>query len=57
MATYCNKSQSEPRGIISNGRAPVSMREIPGSTPGLSTGLFFISSILLYLKKRRYCFV
>ena len=30
---------------------PLRMREIPGSTPGFSTGLFFIGSSLLYLKK------
>ena len=34
---------------------PLSMREVPGSTPGFSTGLFFISSILFYLKTRKYC--
>ena len=42
-------------GLAQMVERPLSMREVPGSTPGFSTGLFFISSILLYLKTRKYC--
>ena len=43
-------------GLAQMVERPLSMREVPGSIPGFSIGLFFISSILLYLKTRNIAF-
>ena len=43
-------------GLAQMVERPLSMREVPGSIPGFSTGLFFISSILLYLKTKNIAF-